>query len=43
VVVNLVPPLLWLYARVQIPVVTRLYGEQSVGPVVTASVAYTFR
>ncbi|HEY3357584.1 MAG TPA: hypothetical protein VGQ83_30310 [Polyangia bacterium] len=42
VIVNLVDPGLWLQVRVQVPVLSRLYGEQSVGPVVTASLQYAF-
>ena len=33
---------LWLMVRVQVPVLTRLFGEQRVGPVVTVSVQRAF-
>ena len=33
---------LWLYGSVQIPVITHLFGDQSVGPVFTGSLQYTF-
>src|SRR5216683_417989 len=34
---------LWLYGIVQIPVVTHLFGDQRVGPVLIASLQYTFQ
>lgn len=34
---------LWLYLRVQLPVVTSFYGEQSVGPTYTAGLQWAFR
>jgi hypothetical protein len=34
---------LWLWGVAQIPVVTHLFGEQSVGPVFTVSLQYTFQ
>jgi len=34
---------LWLIGRVQLPFVTHLFGEQSLGPTVTAGVQYTFQ
>lgn len=33
---------LWLIGRAQLPIITHLFGEQSVGPTVTAGVQYTF-
>jgi hypothetical protein len=33
---------LWLNFKAQLPILTHLFGEQSVGPTLTASVQYTF-
>jgi hypothetical protein len=42
IVVNVIEPDLWFYLRVQVPVATHLYGEQTVGPTVLASLQYAF-